>query len=295
MIPPSSLPFNLAPGENSIDGVDATAVVTASASILISTPGSGGVLSLSATAGAVGAEVTATGSGYQPNAQLPVTFEGTNLQIKSASIGFSTGSFITADVSGGIRFKFDVPRVPGGARKLNVGGVESSFTVNRALAVSKEKDIVADESITLTGTGFSADEGYLVSFNGSLYSHNGSVIGLTVPESNPLVSFSSNPAQAQNGNLVFTSGSNMRDFKTLADGSFVVTFKVPGVPFGTYTLSVVVDKGGTSPTVLGSAPVQTENPTSKSIITKPSGLTRLAHQELLAHAGRQMGDTTRHA
>ena len=107
-------------------------------------------LSIGTSSGPPGTTVTISGSGFGANAKVSLTFDGNAIRSVSTNNG---GSLSTS---------FQVPEAPGGPHSVGVseagrGAMQTTFTVTPRLTLERNGS-PPGSSVTVTGTGFSANE-----------------------------------------------------------------------------------------------------------------------------------------
>lgn len=127
------------------------------------TPSSAPSLSLSASSGQVGANITANGSGFQPNETVDVTFNGQDVGSPTAtgqgtwSLAFSVPSFAAGQY--GVLAK----------GRASGDSASASFTINQGgtTLTFDPAQAAPGAQLTVNGTGFRAGEMVTLTFNGA--------------------------------------------------------------------------------------------------------------------------------
>lgn len=118
-------------------------------------------ISLSPTKGTVGTKVTITGSGFEENEGIDITFGSTSVDIDSGDD--------ETDSDGDFTCYIIVPKAAKGSQTITaeVSGDEgeASFTVEPAIEIDPEDGGVND-LVTVTGTGFSKNDDISITFDG---------------------------------------------------------------------------------------------------------------------------------
>lgn len=118
-------------------------------------------VSLNPTKGEVGTRITVTGSGFEANESIDITFGSTSVDIVGGDDDTrSTGSFTSY---------INVPEAAKGSQTVTVeigyDEGEASFTVEPAIEIDPEEGGV-NEQVTVTGTGFAKNDDISITFSG---------------------------------------------------------------------------------------------------------------------------------
>ena len=112
-------------------------------------------LRLGDTAGPPGSTVTITGSGFQANTLLNLSFNGKAVHS------------VTVDGGGRISTSFQVPEAPGGPNSVGLGGKALSFSVTPLLTLSTAS-ATPGRTVQISGSGFGRNErGISIALGGS--------------------------------------------------------------------------------------------------------------------------------
>jgi len=256
-------------GPKKIDALDGSGNVLASVDFVVSAAGGSASLTIadsdgSATSGPVGSQITVTGSGYAGSSSLPVTFDSVAVSLTARGVGSVSGTNVITDTTGAFKVEFTVPPREGGDRKVAVGGVEATYTVDSAISLSSDENVGADDTITITGSGFSSTKDLMVSWD-RIDSGGATELvfltqdataffatGLRTDTNDPDGLFTDTRislVDAVQGGLIWSKAATSgRTFRANTAGAFTVSFKVSEVPFvsGGRTISVVETQTTTS-------------------------------------------------
>lgn len=172
-------------------------------------------VALSPTQGPVGATYTLTGSGFSTSSKASLSFGGVAQTPDACTLGTFNGTTITTDSGGAFRCTFTVPNVDRGVysvvgTNIPTGTLTASKTFKvtvPAIRLSPSEGAVGS-TYTITGSGFSADSGVLISFGGVLQSPSACSLG------------------AFSGTTITTN----------AAGAFTCTYSVPNENAGSYSV-----------------------------------------------------------
>jgi hypothetical protein len=266
-------------------------------------------LSLSPTTGAVGTKVKVTGSGFEGNEGIDITFGSTSVDIDSGDD--------ETDSSGDFTSYFLVPEATKGKHtvtaEVSSDEGEADFTVEPAIKIDPE-DGAVDDRVIVTGTGFSKNDDISITFDGVTQttgesdSYGSFEATFNVPEVTPgtykveadtaeasftiSTSVSISPTTTLNspgyvGDEVTISGTGFKanseieityastpvTFTTTSksDGSFSYTFEVPPSTAGEHTITATdgVSVASTS-FIMESTPPETPSPLRPYMDSKAS-------------------------
>jgi alpha-D-ribose 1-methylphosphonate 5-triphosphate synthase subunit PhnH len=153
-----TLPQRLTAGVNTLVATGSSSKLIGSATYTVSAP----TVALSATSGASGSNLTVVGHNFAANETVHVSFAGTAI------------AQVNTDSSGSFSTTFAVPAGTSGAVTVAATGVNSlvtanaSFTRTGGIIRSNVNNIAAGGTLTLTGTGFGANEPIQISIPGAV-------------------------------------------------------------------------------------------------------------------------------